>query len=137
VIVGGDKPPSDTPIADAVARHLVPTELDRRLRSRVCLEGGDGCDDPVCLCTCHDARDLPADPSDETLRRVLAGLDLIIAQVPGSWDGFAAPAPPLCDDPVDVRTLSDPAPRYQCTGWGCDVCATSPDQDHPDEETQP
>lgn len=78
-----------TPIADRLGPvpHMVPDELAKRLRSEACREGGEGCHDPLCLCTCHD-QDFPGDPSDLTLARVMAGLDEIIRQAPGTWSGF-------------------------------------------------
>jgi hypothetical protein len=83
-----------TPIADQLGEtpHYVPPPLARRLRSEACLKGADDCTDPMCLCTCHD-RDFPEDPDDHFLQRVLSGLDQIIAQVPGSFAGFAVPPP--------------------------------------------
>jgi hypothetical protein len=82
-----------TPIADKLGEvpHMLPEPLDRRMRSAECL-AGEQCSDPMCLCTCHD-RDFPPDPADNYLQRVLAGLDQIIAQTPGSYSGFTVPPP--------------------------------------------
>lgn len=77
---------------DLAAEHGVPELLARRLRSETCLSGGSGCTDPMCLCTCHEP-DFPAAPPEGYLARIVMGLDRIISQTPGSWDGFSVPPP--------------------------------------------
>lgn len=79
--IGGET----TPIADQLG-GIPSMPMDRRVRSEACAQGAGGCEEPSCLCTCHDLG--LSDPGDAELDRVLAGLDVIINQHLGTFPGF-------------------------------------------------
>lgn len=80
----------ETPLADSLGPvpHLPPEPLAQRVRSAGCLTGEEDCTDPHCGCTCHTE----GPSGDIPIVSILAQLDEIIRQTPGTWGGFTEPA---------------------------------------------